>query len=78
VREGRLKRFVCRNGRNISGELVEETLIYDGGETYTRIIERSGRQTIERKQLKTFEEVFFLEFIEAVIEAPVRAICPIQ
>ncbi|CAI2173562.1 11126_t:CDS:2 [Funneliformis geosporum] len=68
VREGRARRFVCGSGRNISGEAVHETLIYDGGGIYTRIIERNGRQTTETKELQTFMEVFFLEFIEAAIE----------
>jgi hypothetical protein len=53
-------------------------LIYDGGGTYTRIVDRGGREIIETRELRTFEEVFFMELIEAVIEVPIRAICPIS
>lgn len=78
VRTGRIGGFVCAKEDYISGERIRETLIYDGGETYTRVIERGGRQITETKELKTFAEVFFLEFIEAVIEEPIRAICPVS
>jgi hypothetical protein len=80
VREGQTDRFTCGGIKYTSnnGETVHERLIYDGGGTYTRIIEKDNRQMIETKELQTFEEVFFLEFIEAVIEAPIRAICPIS
>jgi len=78
VRAGRARRFVCGSGRNNSGEFVQETLIYDGGGTYTRIIERDGRQTTETRELQTFMEVFFLEIMEAVVENPQLLLCKIS
>jgi hypothetical protein len=80
VRTGQTNRFTCGAIKYTSsnGETVHERLVYDGGETYTRIIEKGGRQMTETKKLQTFEEVFFLEFIEAVIEEPIRAICPVS
>jgi hypothetical protein len=72
-----MRRFTCGNERYISGERTRETLIYDGGGTYTRVTERGGCERIETNQLRTFEEVLFLEIMEAVIE-PVRVICPVQ
>jgi len=60
-----------------TGEYTHETLIYDGGGTYTRIIERNGREIVEFKELRTFEEVFFLEIMDAVVEVS-RTICPVQ
>ena len=77
VRAGRIGRFTCGNERYVSEERVRETLIYDGGGTYTRIIERNGRETVEFKELRTFEEVFFLEIMDAVMEIN-RAICPVS
>ena len=70
-------RFTCGSEKYVSGETTRETLIYNGSETYTRIIERGGRQVIETKGLQTFEEVFFLEIMEAVMEVN-RTICPIS
>jgi hypothetical protein len=70
VRTGRTNRFTCGAIKHVasSGETVHERLIYDGGETYTRVIEKDGRQMTETKELQTFAEVFFLEVIDFVKE----------
>lgn len=80
VRSGRSSRFTCGKLRRDSntGEWVHETLVYNGGGTYTRIVDRDGRETIETRRLETFTEVFFLEIMEAVIGVESRAICPMQ
>lgn len=77
VRGGRMSRFTCGNERYVSGERTRETLIYDGGGIYTRITERGGHERIENNQLRTFEEVFFLEIMDAVMEVN-RVICPVS
>ena len=80
VRAGRADRFSCGGIRynSSSGETIRETLVYDGGGTYTRIIERGGRQITETRELQTFMEVFFLEIMEAVIENPQALICVVS
>ena len=78
VRAGRIGGFVCAKEDYVSGELIRETLIYDGGETYTRVIEGGSRQITETKELKTFEEVFFLEIMEALIENPHLLLCNVS
>ena len=80
VRSGQASRFTCgKLSRDSStGEWIHETLVYNGGGTYTRIVDRDGREMVETRRLETFTEVFFLEIMEAVIEAPIRAICPIS
>lgn len=72
VKEGQANRFICQIENYNDGELVHETVIYNGGENYTRIIERDGRQIIETKELQTLEEVLFLEMAELL------QICTIQ
>jgi hypothetical protein len=77
VRMGRTGGFACIKEKYVSGERVRETLMYDGGGTYTRIIDRGGREMVEVKELQTFVENFFLEIMDAVMEVD-RAICPVQ
>ena len=79
VKEGQANRFICQIENHNDGELVHETVIYNGGETYTRIIEKEGRQTIEVKQLQTLEEVLFLEIAELVANVMIPPLlCTIQ
>lgn len=80
VRTGQTNKFTCSGEKYTSsnGVTVRERLIYNGGNSYTRIIEKGEGQVVETKELKTFEEVFFLEFIEAVIENSALVICSIQ
>lgn len=55
---GRTGGFACIKEKYVSGERVRETLIYDGGGTYTRIIDRGGREIVETRELQTFVENF--------------------
>jgi hypothetical protein len=81
VRIGQTSRFTCGGIKHTSnnGETVHERLIYDGGGTYTRIIEKDGRQITEIKELQTFMEVFFLEIADIVVENPqVLLLCTVS
>jgi hypothetical protein len=78
VRMGRTGGFACIKEKYVSGERVRETLMYDGGGTYTRIIDRGGREIVETRELQTFVENFFLEITEALIENPQLLLCKIS
>jgi hypothetical protein len=66
VRENRISGFTLANERYVVGERVKETVIYDGGETYTLITERKGCERVEYKRLETFEQVMGMLFLEMV------------
>jgi len=79
VRIGQTGRFTCGGVKHTSGSGdIRETLIYDGGGTYTRIIEKDGRQVTETKELQTFTEVFFLEIVDFLQENPQLLLCQVS
>jgi hypothetical protein len=41
-------------------------VIYEGGETYTLITERNGREVVETKRLETIGDVMGILFLEAM------------
>ena len=49
-----------------TGEYFHETVIYNGGETYTHITENGNRQRIEYKQLETMGNVMGVLFLEVM------------